>query len=342
MTRNFKLGLIARGDTGGLAAQTWDFFRHMQPDKVMLIDIDGYTGQRTDYTRYEGAENLTIITNYPTPLDFSNWLGDLDVVFTVECPYDHSLYEIARQRGVKTVCQYNWEFLQHHQEPDLPTPDLWLSPSSWKQPDTIAGVPVKYIHVPVDRERFPFSLHPRAKKFLHIAGHRTFGDRNGTATLLESLPYIQSDIEITLRTQDDLPRAYTDHKLKIIHDDVRDNTELYNNEDVLILPRRYGGLSLQLNEALSLGMPVIMLDIEPQASMLPKSWLIPAKLQESIYVKTRVDVYGCPPDQLAKKIDWFSKQPLARYSKKANALASERDWKVMRPQYEALLEILLH
>jgi hypothetical protein len=334
---SFRLGLIVRGDTGGLAAQTYDFYKHMNPTKVMLINLDVYTGQHTDESKYPGA---TIVRNYPTTIEWDAWLHDLDLVFTVECPYDHELYRMARERGIKTVEQSNFEFQQFHQQPELPKPDLILAPSTWRMDEQERFVPVKYLHVPVDRTRFPFTAKREAKKFLHIAGHKTYNDRNGTITVLEALPLIQSDVEIVIRTQDELPRPYTDHKLTIIRDDVADNRDLYNNEDILLLPRRYGGLSLQLNEALSLGMPVLMPNIAPQNEFLPNAWLLPATLKEKTMVKTMIDVYDVKPEDLAKKIDSLAGTDITEWSIAANNLASVRRWSVMKPQYEELFEEL--
>ena len=339
-TKRPRIGAVVRGDTGGLAAQTEDFFIHMRPYKVLLIDYDVYTGYKTDYSKYENCNNLLTTDREPSEAVIRDFLKGLDVVFTVETPYNHDLYRIAHELGVKTVCQYNYEWLQHHQEPTLPLPDIFLAPSTWHLGDmTKFGNNTIYMHVPIDLKRFDFQLHSYGKKFLHIAGHRTFGDRNGTAILLEALPYIQSDVKIVIRTQDELPRPYTDSKLEIIREDVSDRRQLYNGEDVLILPRKYGGLSLQLNEALALGMPVIMPDIEPQSDFLPKEWLVEAYLKETTQIKVPIDVYECSPEALAKKIDEMSGLITAD-SIKAVEIAKERSWTVMRPQYEALFEAL--
>ena len=331
-----RVGLITRGDRGGLAAQTYDFYKHVKPDKVMLVNIDVYTHQTTDESKYPGAY---IVRNYPTTVEWNEWLTDLDVVFTVECPYDHELYRIARERGIKTIEQHNFEFQAFHQSPEFPKPDLILSPSSWRQ-DEVIWAPVKYLHVPVDREKFPFKGKIHAKTFIHIAGHRTFNDRNGTVILLEALPYIKSDIKIKLFTQDELPRPYTDSKLEIIREDFPDNASLYKEGDVLILPRRYGGLSLQMNEALSCGMPVISLDIAPQNEFLPEHWLIPATLKEQTMVKTMIDVYDADPQVLAAKIDEFADSLIMVDSAIADAISSEKSWTVMLPKYIQLMEEL--
>jgi len=339
MAAKVRVALVARADTGGLASQTLDFYNWMKPHKTLVIDIEHLTHYPNDFSKFPGAQ---IAKGFePSVEEMDRFLQDIDVVFTVECPYNHLLYTMARERGIKTVCQYNYEWLGHHPEPHLPKPDLFLAPSYWHINDMDFGVPVKYLHVPIDREKFPFALHTRAKKFLHIAGHRTHGDRNGTDLVLESLPFIKSDIEIIMRTQD-APRPISDHRMTIIHDDPMDNKDLFDDADVLILPRRYGGLSLQLNEALSRGMPVIMLDIEPQNEFLPMEWLVEAQYGEKLMIKTKIDSYTCKPADLAKKIDWFAHLDITKHSRKANAIASDRDWNVMKYKYEELFRELNH
>jgi hypothetical protein len=329
-----RIGLLARADTGGLAAQTHDFYLHMKPTKTAVIVIDELTGYKSDLDKYVEADYWYCPMFEPTFEQLDGFLRDIDIVFTVETPYNHNLFSLARARGIKTVLQYNHEWLQHHQEPDLPKPDLFLAPSEWNR-DKMPW-PTKYLHVPVDREKFPFKQRSKAKKFLHIAGHRTFGDRNGTATLLDALPLIKSNVEIIIRTQDELPRPYTDHKLTIIRDDVGDRRDLYNDEDVLILPRKYGGLSLQLNEALSLGMVPIMLNIPPQNGFLLKESLVAPHFVEKTMIKTPIDVFTCAPEDLAKKIDDLAAQDISYFSKESGAIAHLMDWHIMKPQYEAL------
>lgn len=334
MTRALpRCGLIARADSGGLASQTFDFYTHMRPHKTMVVDIEHLTGYPNDFTKYPGAQ---IVKGFePTLNELDLFLRDIDVVFTVECPYNYALFSMARERGIKTVLQYNYEWLENLAQQQLPEPDLFLAPSKWHIND-MPFAPVEYMHVPIDRQKFPFKQRTIAKKFLHIAGHRTHEDRNGTSLLLEALPYIQGDVEIVIRTQDDLPRPYTDHRLTIIKEDLSDNKGLFNDEDVLILPRRYGGLSLQLNEALSCGMPVLMTDIEPQNEFLPHEWLMPYATVGQIMIKTNVQVYNTTPQILANKISEVAGRNITGWSRQADEIASRRDWRVMHSKYEEM------
>lgn len=333
--RPLKIGLVARADNGGLGMQTYDFYVHMKPDKVMVVDISHLNGYTNYLERYPGAQ---VATGFEiSSADIDSFLDGLDVVFTVECPYNHYLYEKARELGVKTVCQYNFEWLAHHQQPFLPLPDLFLSPSEWRREDM--HWPTKYLHVPIDRAKFPFKKRTEAKRFLHIAGHRTFNDRNGTDILLDALPFIQNhDIEIIIRTQDDL-RPIGDHRMKVIKQDVVDHADLYDG-DVLILPRRYGGLSLQLNEAMSCGMVPIMPDASPQNEFLTPDLLIQPSSVDNVYIKTNIQVFNCSPEALAQKIDDLAGKDISGYSEESNRYAKVRDWKVMAPKYRKLFEEL--
>lgn len=330
-----RTGLIARADNGGLGMQTYDFYTHMHPDKVLIVDISHLTGYPNHFDRYPRAQ---IATGFEiSSADIDAFLEGLDLVFTVECPYNHYLYQKARELGVKTVCQYNFEWLAHHQEPQLPLPDVFLAPSQWRREDM--HWPTQYLHVPINRAKFPYKKRTKAQKFLHIAGHRTMSDRNGTDILLDALPLIQNhEIEIIIRTQDDI-RPIGDHRLKVIKDDVKDHADLYDG-DVLILPRRYGGLSLQLNEAMSCGMVPIMTAIPPQDSLLNEKLLMPYSNVDNVMIKTNIVSYGVSPQTLAAKIDELAQTDISELSEKSDAYAKERDWKVMAPKYRKLFKKL--
>jgi glycosyltransferase involved in cell wall biosynthesis len=111
------------------------------------------------------------------------------------------------------------------------------------------------------------------------------------------------------------------------------------DQDGLVLPRRFGGLCLPVNEALGAGMPVIMPAISPNDSWLPQEWLTPARWVRDFYAKTRVDVYETDPQVLAAKIDEFASDPdqYAKARAKAYELRTELSWTALKPLY---LEVL--
>ncbi len=347
-----RLGLIVRADNGGLGSQTLELYRWLRPAKTLVVDISGYNKQWGQYGYDNHFErftdgDVTISTNFPNNSQIDAFLDDVDVVFTVESPYTHYLFEAARARGVKTVQQYNYEFLDYFIHPDWPKPDLLLAPSMWHYAEVAEkaeewGCQIKYLPVPTNRTIFPYRQRTQAKKFLHIAGHNTYEDRNGTQLVLETIPFVKADVEFTIRSQYEIPALVDDYRVKVIVGDAPNYWESYNEEDVTILPRRYGGLSLQLNEAMSLGMIPIMTDIEPQNGFLHPDSLVPAEMYMSIAPRTPIDVYRCTPQDLAARIDWLAAQPeekIKELSEHSNKTVV--GWAEAVPLYEQALWDLL-
>lgn len=344
-----KLGLICRSDNGGLGNQTWELYRHLKPFRTLVVDISALNskwgpqhGYDTHPERYNQGEVLHSV-NFPSSELIDQFLDGLDVVLTVETPYSYYLYESARAKGVKTVQQYNYEFLDYFLHPEWPKPDMLLAPSKWHYEDVQQralewGCQVAYLPVPVNRELFPYKQKTEAKRFLHVAGHATYEDRNGTQIVLEAIPLVKSDVQFLIRSQYDLPQFWDDYRVNVVVGDAPNYWELYSDEDVLLLPRRYGGLSLQLSEAMSNGMIPIMTDLPPQNEFLHPDTLIPAEHYMHIEPRTPIDVYRTTPQQLADKIDWLAAQSEDKI-KELSAFSDQAviGWAEAVPMYEKLL-----
>ena len=333
-----KIGLIGRADNGGLGVQTKDFFDFVKPFKTLVVDISGLNGHTSYHEqRYEGMQ---VSSGFPTRSDLEPFLKGLDVVFTIETPYSYELLELAKQKNIKTIIQYNYEFLDYLQNNKLQLPDALWSPSLWHFDEIVEkyGDKCRVIHMPppVDRQRMKYLQRNKAQKFLHIAGRKTYEDRNGTFILLDALQYIQAqDIEIVIRTQQELP-IIDDYRVKINNNDCMEYWNLYNDEDVLLLPRKYGGLSLQLAEAMSCGMLAVMPDISPQNKFLPSELLMKYDRQFIINTRTEIDVYEVSAIELAKKIDYLAgldKNKCGKLSRKMDDISKEWSWETMLPKY---------
>jgi glycosyltransferase involved in cell wall biosynthesis len=83
----------------------------------------------------------------------------------------------------------------------------------------------------------------------------------------------------------------SDHRVKFDFSDASDQAELYTRVDALILPRRYGGLCLPMNEALLSGLPVIMPDCSPNNDVLPERWLVPGTVKGQFMTRTMIDLF---------------------------------------------------
>jgi glycosyltransferase involved in cell wall biosynthesis len=357
-----KLGLLARADNSGLGVQTHEFYKHMNPDKTLVVDISNLNGNRPYLERYPGAQ---VVHGIPQLEDFRTFLEGLDVIFIAESPYDYRLYDLAREMGVKTAVQYNYEFFDWFVNPHYPKPDMLIAPSKWHY-DRVQhfcdehNIEHIYLHCPVNRALLPKRHIFRAKTFLHTAGKAASYDRNGTMTVIEASRFLHSPAQILIHFQGEqgLPHQtthtiadYQQHILDVgnanrvtIEQKDYDNYEdVYKQGDVFILPRRYGGNCLPLNEALSVGMPAIMPDISPNNEFLPDQWLIPAMIINQFTPRTTIDIFEADPMSLAEKIDqmyYMDDEEFSHDTTIANALAESISWHTMENKYKEALQNL--
>lgn len=241
---------------------------------------------------------------------FQEFFKDIDVMITAETPYTYTAWNWAREAAVKTFCQPNWEFFDGLIQPNMPHPDQYLIPSYWHLGDFQERFPNSvYLPPPIFVGDFSKALLTNVerkgkKRFVHIIGRNAVYDRNGWALIMDALPYCKSDFELVVRSQV-ATTGVTDERVIYHIFDVEDQTEMYTDYDAMILPRRYGGLCLPMNEALCSGLPVIMTDIDPNNKVLPEEWLVPAEATASFTARAEIDVYWSSPERLAAKIDEF-------------------------------------
>ncbi len=359
-TNKMRLGLIARADNSGLGMQTWEFYRHMHPDKTLVMDISDLNGNPVFLDRYPGAQVVKGILRAP---DIDEFLQDLDVVFVAEAPYNYHLYARARELGVKVAVQYNYEFFDWFANPHYPLPDMLIAPSRWHyehielfaQANSIKHI---YLHCPVNREVLKHREIHQARTFLHVAGRAAAHDRNGTKTVIEASALLRTDAKIIVHFQGEQGLAhqttmttadYEDYarqrgdpnKLSIVKREFENYADVYGLGDVLVLPRRYGGNCLPMNEALAIGMPVIMPYISPNDQFLPHNWLVPAEKIGQFEPRTVIDIYGCNPQHLANKIDKLYEMSEAEFmplSVQASNIAEGISWANMEWQYRQAFE----
>ena len=113
-----RIGILGRCDNKGLGNMTWEFYKHVKPDKVMIMQ----SKLTKHLERFPGA---TIITNRkPNDRETIDFLQDLDLLVTIETPYNRDLFIFAKEMGVKTVMIPMFEFLN----PKWIKPDLFICP----------------------------------------------------------------------------------------------------------------------------------------------------------------------------------------------------------------------
>ena len=349
-----RLGLIAYSTETGLGIQTYEIYRHLEPAKVLLVDLSKFNGMPTNHNKYSGDVRIT--DGIPTDADME-WLTDnVDVVFLCETPLNYSLYSIARRKGVKTVQQLNPEFFDYFRKV-LPKPSLLAAPSSWMrdQIEALNVAPVEEWRVPINTDLIERRDIASCHEFVHIIGRPSFEDRNGTMIFLEAARRIGNQFKYRIYLQ-----PPTDHRaqeyFKPVADflrqvqkavpiqvikDVPNYQDLYKEGDVLVLPRRYGGLCLPMQEALAAGMPVIMTNCSPNYDRLPKEWLIDVASTSKIRTHTEITLHNASIENLILVMRKFGANTFMRWSNiKAHDLAMANSWGIMKEDYINRLEKL--
>lgn len=329
-----RLTLLVRADWTGLGVQTRDYYRHLKPNKTVIIDISNLNGNIQHYDWYQDAHLIKGLPNHEQVKDI---LNDTDVLLTAETPYNLDLYRIAREQGIKTICVENPEFYDHIKYPDFELPDVIILPSIWKEKEIrhhaeSKGTKVIQLHHPVDRDEIHFKLRTTVKP-LHIAGKPAANDRNGTWDFLQACPNGVVTVQ-DQRLAQHIKRRYRNSR---VIENINDQNWMYQTGDIFVLPRKYGGNCLPLNEALASGMPVIMTDIEPNNHILPKEWLVPAVKVGEFYPRTKVDIYQADPDKLREKVAYFTQSNIQAESRKASDIADTISWSTLKSKWEEVI-----
>lgn len=341
-----NLGIIVRMDKTGLGNQTRDLAIMLKPKKVMLINSQSFNKNEQHPENYIGIPKQ-IVKGFPSPQEISTFLNGLDAVLTCELFYSPRFIDMARIRGIKTYNQYNYEFFDNFINPRLSLPTLLISPSKWHLSKMSKDFGAQYLPPPVIASRYEkiacINLargDKKIPKLLHIVGRQAIHDRNGTDDLLSSLKHTDANFTLVIKIQSGsaLQEGCDDPRVVFDNSNPDNEEDLYKDFDALILPRRYAGLCLPMNEALMSALPVIMTDIDPNNKILPSEWLVKSDLKGSFKARTEINIYSARPKELAKRLDWICTTDILKEKEKARAmgLANYSDTALL-PKYKALL-----
>jgi hypothetical protein len=339
-------GIIARCDNSGLGNQTRDLVRMLNPDRILLINSAKFNNNR-QYPEWYDGYNVTMTNGFPTKQEVAIFMDGLNSVLTCETFYHPHFINLAQRRKVKTLMQYNYEFLDHLNKPDMPLPTYMISPSYWKVDETIAkfGNDTKVVHIPPPIHLDDFksvrenNMSKDHKRLLHIGGKAASQDRNGTQTVIDMLRYSKADYELVIRSQSELNINYKDSRLTIEIGNIDSRSEMYDGFDAMVMPRRYAGLCLPMNEALVSGLPVFMTDISPNNQILPRDWLVSSSKVSTLMTRVKLDVYEADVRELGKRIDRYINSDKKLQKEKAATIGFENfDPSILKDQYLQILE----
>lgn len=344
-----KVGVLLRADGRGLSIQSEELYRAISsshPDTYgLLIDAAHKSPYPVDASRFPGIPVVSWSGEYlePAPILLS-FLDSIDVLLSCETFYQDDIPEYLRAYGKRSVLQANWEFMRWLNDPELSRPDIFIAPSLWnidRWPKGTAHLPP-----PVARDRLPFTHRTTpARNFLHVIGHAAAMDRAGTRIVLEALHYINTPINLTIRTQTpwiDLPHHWEQGNVTVtvVEENTPNYWDIYAGHDVLLAPRRYGGLSLPIAEAASLGMPIIALDREPENLILPRDCLVTSRVSARVtFYGGEIHAYTCHPVSLAKKMNELAHDDglMSVLSAASDKYAQTLEWQTLWPKYREVL-----
>jgi len=307
-----RLGIIARSDNTGLGNQTKELVDMLNPSIILLIDSTPFNKNKQHPEWYKDY-NCIKSTGFPSLQQIKLFLNQIDVVISCETFYDQNFVKYAQRRGVKTILQYNYELFGNLASPNLPLPNILLSPSVWHidHVKKLFGKQSTVMHLPPPTNPSIFSgakeinMSKNHKRILHIAGKKAAKDRNGTNTVIEMLKHSKADYELVIRSQSEIVTNVTDSRLKIEIGNPENREDLYNGFDAMVLPRRYAGLCLPMNEALLSGLPVFMTNVSPNNQILPQDWLVESDSIGTIRTKVRINLFEANNVLLAQTIDKY-------------------------------------
>lgn len=343
-----KIGLIAFSTDTGLGNQTFSFYKAMQPHKTLVVDLQKFNNMPTHHERFTDDQIGDVHVSFGIPdCDAMNWLSDdVDIIFVCETPLNYCLFEKATEKGVPVVLQYNYEFLDYLNS-DKPAPAVLAAPSIWnkKHVESLNIAPVIDLPVPTDASIIKSREINECRTIFHIAGKQAIHDRNGTMTFIQAAMKCGNKFKFKIYAQDLdgttktlIEKAQQSIQLDVIYD-TPNYLDMYTDGDLLVLPRKYGGLCLPMQEALAHGIPVIMPAIEPNDHILPKQWLVKADKSSSFMTRTEIDIFETDVDHLAFKMCQFAEEELMRWSnKEAIEIGKGLSWKKLKTYYQTIFE----
>ena len=348
---DIRIGLIARADITGLGIQTRDFYKHMKPTKTIVVDLSRCSGKPMNRSWYPDADYIEYvpypdtpthrIPNAETKTAIDSMLDQVDLVFTCETPYDYYLFEEAERRGVATVLQYNFELLDHVMNPQLPQPTLFMAPSLWRY-DHVPFDNKVFVPVPVDTSVFSYRepTSPVVTDWVHIGGNPAMEDRNGTNVCIEAFTHV-NNAHLHIMT----PARFKARSGNVtVHRGLPEEPiDLYSQGEGFLLPRKFGGLCLPLNEAMALGMPCVMTNIPPQSAFLEPEGLVSVKHTKTVFTKIDIEIFEPNVIELANIIERLAvdEDLVARMRHRAQTFTETISWANIRPIYLDIFSTLL-
>jgi hypothetical protein len=270
------------------------------------------------------------------------WLRKVDVLFSAETLYDPTIQLMAEAAGVRTVVQGMPEFYRPPDDHKCTTrPNRWCWPTDWLI-DEIAPGPIVPVPVTGQSSAEPLDAAEGPLTVVHVAGYQAAGDRNGTELFLEALSYVTTPARIRIYGQDGnswaVPRVRAGVDVEVWGSGADDRWSMYDAAHLMVMPRRYGGLCLPVNEAFESGLAVAMTDMAPNTTWWPTYPINAAQGRVQPTPFGRLTTGHCDPRMIASAINRLGddRAYLARLMAQGQEWVANNTWDTLRPRYDDL------
>lgn len=262
-----------------------------------------------------------------------------DVLVGIETMFSPDIYELCRQRRIRTVLIVMHEAYR----PGIPA-DLFICPTQQAYAKVIEPHKV-FFALPFDIEPFPFVLRNQARRFLHVVGYGMLHNRRQTREVIAG--FLEADISgatLMVHCQRDWREAYGDHideRVDFRLETLPEPTAVYDGFDVLVQPDSYAGYNRVLLEAQACGLPVITTAAPPMDTMAGNpSLLVPVEREDDVAVRIfSATCYLVTPAAIAAAVRLAAGPGQAKRSRAARAAAERRAWTAeRRREFLSLLE----
>lgn len=328
-----RVGTLAYDTSRGLGHLARDFHRHGIVTDVCVV-VHGRVPSNEGW--YPGAPRVPLgkLAREPHATTVRDFCRGLDALLFFETPFDWSLIPFCREICVRTYLITMYECTPR----DHPAPHRYLCPSLLDLEYFPDGV---FSPLPVE---YPWRLRTRAEHFVHNGGYLGLRGREGTTLLIEAMRHVRSPLRLTIRVQENVGAEHqrmmaADPRIEYVAATVP-YEDLYGIGDVAVVPQRFNGCSLPLQEARASGMLVMSTDRFPMNTWLPREPLIPV----AEYRKAQIggayltfDEAQIRPEDIAATMDRFYGTDITEYSQSARAWAEGMSWAALGPRWKEAL-----
>lgn len=327
-----KLAMVCRFDNSGLGTLSWEFFRHLKPAKVLLVENGVF---QTFPERYKDAQTRRVDKHSGVSKEDRDWLLDgMDAVFSCETFYSYELIQEARRKGVKSVLYTMFEMY-----PSNPAtkPDHFLCPSTLDY--KVMPEPKTYLPVPIATDRLYWNKRTTANVFIHTASHGGMNGRKGTALVVEAMKYVTKDVKMVINSWS--PLHVDNPKIEVRNVNFQNYWQVWREGDVLVYPQDYNGICLPVTEAFASGLALVTTNIEPFNEWLPKRCLfdvVEMYRTQAARGLMMVDAARIDPKLIAQKIDEIAGTDISSISLEGRVYARKHSWDALLPAYNQFFE----